>query len=75
MKDFRRINESEQLTILVNMHHVDLALKYAKRVIGINKGLIVYDGPASAINESLLKDIYGRPINDEDIMFKDETLV
>ena len=74
MKDFRRINETENLTILVNMHHVDLALKYAKRVIGINKGQIVFDGPSSAITESLLKDIYGRDINDEDIMFKDEKL-
>ena len=75
MKDFRRINDQENITIIVNMHHVDLALKYAKRVIGINKGKLVFDGPSSQITESLLKDIYGRDINDEDIMFKDEKLV
>jgi phosphonate transport system ATP-binding protein len=75
MKDFRRINDQENITIIVNMHHVDLALKYAKRVIGINKGKIVFDGPSSQITEALLKDIYGRDINDEDIMFKDEKLV
>ena len=75
MKDFRRINDQENITIIVNMHHVDLALKYAKRVIGINKGKIVFDGPSSNITEAILKDIYGRDINDEDIMFKDEKLV
>ncbi|HBG32452.1 MAG TPA: phosphonate ABC transporter ATP-binding protein, partial [Acholeplasmataceae bacterium] len=37
MKDFERINKTEKITILVNMHHVDLALKYASRVIGINQ--------------------------------------
>ncbi len=33
MKDFEKINKEENITILVNMHHVDLALKYANRVI------------------------------------------
>jgi len=71
MKDFQRIQEQENITVIVNMHHVDLALKYAKRVIGIRKGNIVFDGQASAVNESILKEIYGRSLNDEDIMFKD----
>jgi hypothetical protein len=28
--------------------------------------------PSSKVNEALLKDIYGREITDEDIMFKPE---
>jgi len=71
MKDFERINKSENITVVVNMHHVDLALKYANRVIGINNGEIIYDGPAGNITEDLLKKIYGRELTDEDIMFKD----
>ncbi|MBU1094114.1 MAG: phosphonate ABC transporter ATP-binding protein [Firmicutes bacterium] len=72
MKDFERINQTEKITILVNMHHVDLALKYASRVIGINKGEIVYDGGTDDITEDILKTIYGRELTDEDIMFKDK---
>ncbi|MCK4551542.1 MAG: phosphonate ABC transporter ATP-binding protein [Tenericutes bacterium] len=72
MSDFERINKNENITILVNMHHVDLALKYAQRVIGINEGEIVYDGSTSDITENLLKTIYGRELTDEDIMFKDK---
>lgn len=71
MSDFKRINEEEKITILVNMHHVDLALKFAKRVIGINDGEIVFDGTANKVTESILKKIYGRELTDEDIMFKD----
>ncbi|OHE42468.1 MAG: phosphonate ABC transporter ATP-binding protein [Tenericutes bacterium GWF2_38_8] len=72
MKDFERINKTEKITILVNMHHVDLALKYASRVIGINQGKIVYDGGSENITEAILKTIYGRELTDEDIMFKDK---
>ncbi len=72
MKDFEKINKEDNITILVNMHHVDLALKYATRVIGINSGEIIYDGPSNKITEDLLKKIYGRALTDEDIMFKDK---
>ena len=72
MKDFEKINKEDNITILVNMHHVDLALKYATRVIGINNGEIIYDGPSNKITEDLLKKIYGRALTDEDIMFKDK---
>lgn len=72
MSDFKKINSDENITILVNMHHVDLALKYAHRVIGINNGEIIYDGPSNEISEDLLKKIYGRELTDEDIMFKDK---
>lgn len=72
MKDFKRINKEENITVIVNMHHVDLAMKYAQRVIGIHKGKIVYDGPSNQVSESTLKMIYGRELTDEDIMFKDQ---
>lgn len=72
MKDFKKVNVEDNITIIANMHHVDMALKYADRVIGINAGEIIFDGPSSEVNEDLLKKIYGREITDEDIMFKDQ---
>ena len=68
MSDFERINKELNITVIANMHHVDLALKYARRVIGINDGEIVFDGPASEINNNTLKKIYGRELTDDDIM-------
>ncbi len=72
MKDFERINKELNITVIANMHHVDMALKYANRVIGIRGGEVIFDGPSKEVNEALLKDIYGREITDEDIMFKPE---
>lgn len=63
MKDFKHINEEYNITVLINIHHVDLALKYAKRVIGIKEGSVVYDGPSSEVDEQVLKTIYGDNFN------------
>jgi phosphonate transport system ATP-binding protein len=58
MGDFQRINKDMNITILLNIHHVDLALQYASRVVGIRSGAIVYDGPASEVTEEILNEIY-----------------
>ena len=58
MSDFKRINEDMNITVLINIHHVDLALKYATRVIGIRAGEIVYDGPTDDVTQEVLDSIY-----------------
>ena len=58
MSDFARINREMNISILINIHHVDLALKYATRVIGIRAGEIVYDGPAKEVTQEVLNLVY-----------------
>lgn len=58
MDDFQRINRDMNITVIVNIHHVELALQYASRVIGIREGRIVYDGPAAQVTQQILDDIY-----------------
>lgn len=59
MDDFKRINQETNMSILINIHHVELALEYADRVIGVRKGQIVYDGPSEEVSQEVLDDIYG----------------
>ena len=68
MEDFKRINKEMNITIVINIHHVDLALQYADRIVGIRAGSIVYDGPVSGIDKDTLKYIYGRDLTDDDMM-------
>ncbi len=70
MDDFEKINKELGITVLANMHHVDLALKYASRVIGIKEGLVVFDGPVKDVDNELLRMIYDRELTDDDIMEK-----
>ncbi len=58
MDDFLRINRDMKITVLINIHHVDLALQYATRVIGIRGGEIVYDGAAEHVDQAVLDSIY-----------------
>ncbi|MBQ9010386.1 MAG: phosphonate ABC transporter ATP-binding protein [Clostridia bacterium] len=58
MSDFKRINTEMNITILINIHHVDLALSYADRIIGIRAGEIVFDGPTSQVTQEVLDSIY-----------------
>ena len=65
MDDFKRINEDMNISVLINIHHVDLALNYATRVIGIREGEIVYDGPASEATQEVLDRIYNGRVDKE----------
>ena len=58
MSDFARINKEMNISILLNIHHVDLALKYATRVLGIRAGEVVYDGPTSEVTQEILDMVY-----------------
>lgn len=70
MDDFVRINNELNITILINIHHVDIALKYCQRVIGIKAGEIVYDGPSKNVTEEVLTQIYGRSLTSDEMMEK-----
>lgn len=62
MNDFTRINKMG-ITIIANMHHVDLAKKYSTRIIGVRAGKIVFDGKPEEVNDDTCLQIYGRRLN------------
>ncbi len=68
MNDFKRINKEMNISVLINIHHVDLALEYADRVIGIKAGKIIYDGPSDQVDDAVLEKIYGRKLASDEIM-------
>ena len=58
MDDFKRINQELNKTVLINIHHVELALEYTDRIIAVKKGRIVFDGPSSSVTQEILDDVY-----------------
>jgi phosphonate transport system ATP-binding protein len=44
---------------LVNMHDVPLARAFARRIIGLRDGQVVYDGPVAGLTAEVLERIYG----------------
>ena len=51
--------EQKNIPVLVNIHDVNLAKRYAKRIIGMCNGKVHYDGSPEGISEEDLKIIYG----------------
>ena len=68
MTDFKRINKDMNITIIINIHHVDLALQYADRIVGIRQGVIVFDGPTNEVTDQTLREIYGRDLVEDELM-------
>jgi phosphonate transport system ATP-binding protein len=66
MSELERINADRGLTVLVNLHLMDLARQYTRRMIGLRDGELVYDGPAAEATEADFEQIYGRRIRPQD---------
>jgi len=66
MDDLRRVNVEDGLTVLVNIHLMDLARQYTTRMIGLRAGELVYDGLAADATDADFEQIYGRPIQPVD---------
>ena len=68
MTDLQRINEDLGITTLVNLHFLDLAREYGKRLIGLREGELVFDGDIADVTDETFQQIYGRSITEEDLL-------
>lgn len=60
MDDLKKLNQELGITVVVNLHSVPLAMKYADRIIGLRAGQLVYDRPIEQVNESDFDSIYDK---------------
>jgi phosphonate transport system ATP-binding protein len=54
----RRAGERD-IPVIVNIHNVELARRFADRVIGMSRGKVVFDGPPRTLEDRHLVEIYG----------------
>ncbi|WP_221586080.1 phosphonate ABC transporter ATP-binding protein [Microbacterium sp. G2-8] len=66
MAELVALGAERGLTVLVNLHLMDLARDYTTRMIGLRAGELVYDGPAADATDADFEEIYGRRIRPED---------
>ncbi len=58
MSVLARIAREDGVLTLINIHHVDLAKRFADRLIGVAQGIVVFDGPPDALDDYALNQIY-----------------
>ncbi|HLR68797.1 phosphonate ABC transporter ATP-binding protein [Virgibacillus alimentarius] len=60
MDDLLRINQELNMTMVVNLHDIEIARKYANRIIGLKAGKVVFDGKADEATDEAFAEIYGK---------------
>ena len=59
MEILSAIQREDGRTVVVSLHQVDMAIRYCPRIIALNQGRVVYDGPSVNLTPVLLRDLYG----------------
>ena len=55
----RDLGTAKGIPIIVNMHDVELARRFADRIVGMSGGRVVYDGAPAGLSDAHLTTIYG----------------
>ena len=64
MDMIRTMSAKRGITCVVNLHQIDVALKYATRIIGLHKGKVVFDGPPAELDAATIETIYNTSIDE-----------
>jgi len=54
-----RINKHFGITVLCNLHSLDIARTYCDRLVGMAQGRVVFDGAPEALTDEVARDLYG----------------
>jgi phosphonate transport system ATP-binding protein len=54
-----KLTEGRGIPVILNIHNVPLAKRFATHVVGMSSGNVVYDGPPAGLTDDHLKQIYG----------------
>ncbi len=64
MDALQHINRHLGITVICNLHSLDLARKYCDRLVGLTAGRLVFDGAPAALTDHRARDLYGLESND-----------
>jgi phosphonate transport system ATP-binding protein len=59
MDALQRINRHFGLTVLCNIHSLDLARSYCDRLVGMAAGRVVFDGTPDQLTDQVSRELYG----------------
>lgn len=58
MDILRDMTSRRNIACIVNLHQLDVAVKYSTRIIGLSKGKIVFDGTPEQLTDDVIERIY-----------------
>jgi phosphonate transport system ATP-binding protein len=64
MDALQRLNRHFGITVICNLHDLDIAKDYCGRLIGMAQGKIVFDGAPETLTEATARELYGLEANE-----------
>ena len=58
MDILKKVNEKYGVTIIANLHHLEVAKEYCDRIIGVNSGTVIFDGKSGELSSKIVEKIY-----------------
>ena len=58
MSTLSEINRERGISILVNLHSIEIAKQYCQRVIGLRDGRVVFDASVNELTDQALEKVY-----------------
>ena len=62
MDTLQEIHETQKIPVIINLHQIELAERYATRLIGMADGRFVFDGSGSDLSSDIVEKIYGMQV-------------
>jgi phosphonate transport system ATP-binding protein len=59
MDALQRINKHFGITVIVNLHSLELARAYCDRLVGMAAGEVVFDDVTAALTDAAARELYG----------------
>jgi phosphonate transport system ATP-binding protein len=53
-----QVRQHHDATLVMSLHQPQLARRFARRIIGLRAGRVVFDGPPAALNDARLEELY-----------------
>jgi phosphonate transport system ATP-binding protein len=58
MELLQKIQTEDGIAVIANLHHLDAVRDYAKRVVALQRGAVVFDGSPENLTESVTRALY-----------------
>jgi phosphonate transport system ATP-binding protein len=58
-KLLKKIHDEKELVTIINVHDVQLAKRFATRILALRNGELIFDGAPSLLSSEVMKQIYG----------------
>lgn len=59
MEALRSVNREDGLTVVCNLHNVQIARDFCDRIIAMRDGRVVFDGPPAGLSQEAVREVYG----------------